>query len=680
MSFFSKFLIAGFILFVLISRYDTFSQVPVKKSENKVVIEGKIYFIHIVKPGQTLYSVSKAYGVAEKDIAIENPGVYSGLQVGQVLKIPAEVPVIISNQPIDTVNFITHTLSEGETLYSLSRKYNIPVEKVEEANPGIDVTDLSIGQKILIPRLNTVRSEENFELHKVRRRETLYSLSRRYGVTEEDIKRFNPELQWGELQTGQVIRIPKTDFLAAENKTLEDEGLVIDSLAFDIQGEKDMPDYLDSLGLEEIALKDYSDYLKDFNRRTLNVAFMIPFNYRIVKDTLVVPEDEKLSEEEEEKKKEEESLPKSINFLEFFEGSLLALDSLRKEGITVNVQYFDTNRSPLKVREIMETPFFRDVDLIIGPFYAYNVEIVSEYSRENRIPLISPFYDGRDLTDRNPFLFQVNPSYRTEYSRAAEVLARNYDKNFVFVYRDDSTKFHEIDFFRTSLLDNLQDYIHSENVVIKEIVYENAAKANLSEDFSHALSRDKKNIVIIPENNEAFVSTVITQLYFQLQDFEIEVFGLPYFHEFKNITYQYYHDLKLNYLSSFYYDYEDEQIQSFLKLYTESFNAEPRLATKKGCPYAFAGYDITYFFIRKIFNEKNRFITGLNDNKIDILLPQFRFIRNTLYGGFENKSLKLVSFTEDYGVLAKDVEDLEYPRKYEFPDIFRFEYSNDEIK
>ena len=59
-----------------------------KKSNNKVIIEGKIYYIHIVKPGQTLFSISRAYEVTEKTIAIENPGVYSGLQVGQVLKIP----------------------------------------------------------------------------------------------------------------------------------------------------------------------------------------------------------------------------------------------------------------------------------------------------------------------------------------------------------------------------------------------------------------------------------------------------------------------------------------------------------------------------------------------------------------------------------------------------------------
>ncbi len=89
--------------------------VTVKKSDSKVIIEGKVYYIHVVKPGQTLFSISKAYNVTEKDIALENPGVYSGLQVGQMLKIPEQVPSrpFTQAQNVDTTKFIYHTLKSG---------------------------------------------------------------------------------------------------------------------------------------------------------------------------------------------------------------------------------------------------------------------------------------------------------------------------------------------------------------------------------------------------------------------------------------------------------------------------------------------------------------------------------------------------------------------------------------
>jgi hypothetical protein len=297
-----------------------------------------------------------------------------------------------------------------------------------------------------------------------------------------------------------------------------------------------------------------------------------------------------------------------------------------------------------------------------------------------KVPMISPFYDGTDLTAQNPYLFQINPSYKTEYSAAARILSGKYHKNFIFIYRQDSMKYHEIDYFKASLMDNLRDYIHTENVVIKEISYENAAKANLASDFSHALSRDKQNIVIIPERNEAFVSTVITQLYFQLRDFDIEVFGLPYFHEFENIDFQYYHALKLSYLSPFHYDYNDEQIRDFLDLFRQSFNAEPTLATRKGCSYAFVAFDISYFFIKQILEENRRFISRLDENEIDNLLPDFKFERYSSYGGFENKALQYVKFSDDFGIFAQDVEDVEIPRKPDFPRIFHLDWDRDEIK
>lgn len=656
------------------------AQVPVNKSNNKVIIEGKIYYLHVVKPGQTLYSITHAYEVSEKDIAIENPGVYSGLQVGQILKIPADVPKVKpEEEPTDTSKYIAHTLKQGETLYSLSRKYNVPVEEIEKANPDVDLRDLPVGMVILIPKLRTIYSEDDFILHTVRRKETIFRLTKRYKVSEEDLIKYNPELKWGELRTGQVIRIPKEDFLASKEieKITDIERTDTLALEWEEKDEEEIEELglIDSLGLEEMSVEDYYRDLKDFSHDQLNVAFLIPFNYRIIPGDIEEEEEEEKTEEEKKEEEEEENLPRSINFLEFFEGSLLALDSLKKEGIDLNVKYFDTYRSPSRVREILNSDFFRNVDLIIGPFFAYNVELVSEFSRKNHVPLVSPFYDGADVTKRNPYLFQINPSYKTEYSKAAEILSRNYDKNFIFIYKQDSPKYHEIEFFKSSLLKDLGRYIHTENVVLKEISYDNPAKENLAEDFSHALTRDRQNVVIIPEQDQAFVSNVITQLYFQLREYDIQVFGLPHFHEFKN-DYLYFHKLRLRYLSPFHYDYNDEQIMTFLDKFSTHFKAEPRLATRKGCSYAFIGYDLTYYFVRNIAEWDKNFVSHLNAGLIDNLLPSFYFHRNSRYGGFENQTLKMVSFTQDFEIETRDTE---FVTKPELPErIRRFWFEREE--
>ena len=93
--------------------------VTVERSMNKVILEGKVYFIHVVEPGQTLYAIAKAYHISQKEIAVENPGVVSGIKIGQALKIPVE-PMI--EEEIDTSEEEeipegkrTHKVKPGET-------------------------------------------------------------------------------------------------------------------------------------------------------------------------------------------------------------------------------------------------------------------------------------------------------------------------------------------------------------------------------------------------------------------------------------------------------------------------------------------------------------------------------------------------------------------------------------
>ena len=136
------------LVLVLLSGVTGAQEFQVHRSEDKVILEGKIYYIHIVKEKETLYGISKAYNVTQKVIASENPDVFAGLRTGMVLKIPAE-PIVDESVPVrDTEDFIYHVVREGETLYFLSRKYGIDVLEIEKANPEVTVSDLQVNQWI----------------------------------------------------------------------------------------------------------------------------------------------------------------------------------------------------------------------------------------------------------------------------------------------------------------------------------------------------------------------------------------------------------------------------------------------------------------------------------------------------------------------------------------------------
>ena len=154
---------------------------------------------------------------------IENPGaIATELSIGQVLKIPSDPASAFS---VDTGEVTeqqrSHILKPGETLYSLSRRYDCSLDDLLKLNPGIDINDIPVGQKILLPLDDATRNELSFDeegylFHKVKKGETLYSIARYYGVSPREIRSVNWELGWGGPKSGDVLRIPQPSTTSAE--------------------------------------------------------------------------------------------------------------------------------------------------------------------------------------------------------------------------------------------------------------------------------------------------------------------------------------------------------------------------------------------------------------------------------------------------------------------------------
>ena len=129
--------ISFFFLLINISVFSQEAVIQVNRSTEKVLIEGKVYFIHVVKKGETVYSICKAYYVSPKVLSKENPAIIVGLQPGQVLKIPESTDEeIFAASP---EGFILHKVEPGETFYSISKHYNISIKEI-----GYRIVSLSI--------------------------------------------------------------------------------------------------------------------------------------------------------------------------------------------------------------------------------------------------------------------------------------------------------------------------------------------------------------------------------------------------------------------------------------------------------------------------------------------------------------------------------------------------------
>ena len=643
----------------------------VHHSEEKIILEGKIYYIHIVSGKETLYGISRAYNVTQKVIASENPGVFAGLQPGMVLKIPAEPVVDESIEIRETDDYYYHVITEGETLYFLSKKYGIDVVEIEKANPEVRVSDLQVNQVLKIPKRKSPPEEkqfpaDSFVYHYVQAGETLYSISVKYDVSIEEIKEINPELRWGELKYDEYIKIPRPSgdplagMTAGETAARDSLGPDMDSLDVRVDGPAvdsfmtgvdTMHAARDTIGIPFWSRLRMRRIRPEPLEGPIRVAMLLPLHlhWDEVSDTLElldeegnpIPMDEVVKDED-----EDIINPRIIGYLEFYEGALLALDSLRRNGYETTLYTFDTERDRGRTREILSKPEMRDMDLIIGPVNYWNIEIVSEFARRHEIPMVSPFSSGREIVYYNPWVFQLTPTYEVEFRAWADYLSDYYNKTMILVHSGDTNDYERIRFLKRELFRRIARKADLEDLIFKEVIMNDSVFV----DMSNVLNREQENLVIIPSDNEAYVSNVVSPLFYQLDNYDIHVTGMPQWNRFRNIDLIYFHNLNISYYTSFYMDFEKPELEEFIERFYRIYRTEPYRVSPRGYNLSVYGFDLVNTFVSAIGEYGHNLIYFGEEMENNPLLGPYRFRRISDFGGHVNNFISIVRFTPDLNI------------------------------
>lgn len=624
-------------LFFLVFVTSGFAQengIKVERSTDKILLEGKAYYIHIVKKGQTLYSISKVYQVSQKEISRENPTVAFGLRPGQPLKIPVYPGKPEPKAPGETEDYIFHKIESGQTLYSLAKEYEITVDEIMDHNTGISIDDIAIGTIIKIPKRKYQVREEKFEFaeqdyifHRIKRKETLYSLSRKYNVSVRELKKANEGLRWG-LKDGQYLRIPVA-------------GELPDSVQLIVEDEEYKEDTADI----------FCESLVNISNRTLKIALLLPFyldensERSYIDSSEVDDQGEKIMEVIE--RDETWVFPQSTFFLDFMMGVRIALNSLKKEGISVELFCFDTEADTAVVREIVEMDNLWDMDLIIGPVYHHNLSIVGPYAIKYQIPLVSPLSSKGNLTESNPYLFQIAPSIDAEFEQLANYVSQYHGSNIVLIHSGDLREEERIFTLKRNLFRYFAYRTFFDEVIFKEIIYNESFTANDTiNSIEHSLSKQVENLIIVPSGLETFTSEILASLHTLSQDYTITVLGYPTWIKFRNVELKYYYDLGVQIFTPFYIDYNNDRVKDFLRKYRKSFNTEPDQFS-----YAWKGYDIAYYFISGLSRYGDHFLTCYKNHQPLLLETDFEFNRVNSNGGYVNNHFRMLKYTSKYEIL-----------------------------
>ncbi|WP_372773390.1 LysM peptidoglycan-binding domain-containing protein [Mangrovibacterium sp.] len=640
---------------------DDLARIKEKAAKAKEV-ESSGLQIHIVKTGETLYSISKKYNCSVVDILKVNPNAGQNLAIGMKLQIPStQVESDSQNQTNESTDqsvrsdsFFIHLVESGETFWSLEQKYHTTKAELIDYNPVLR-EGLKVGFRIRIPNKNVpsievVPTDESaFTKYEVKRGETVYGLAKRFNRTVAELKRVNPVLDYRGLVEGETILIPnelKTD-VVAQTPGSDSDREVESSL-----------DYLSSVEfrLEDVPENCRPNPLARFEH--YNVALLLPL-YLSANDTInrerVLPdpnsptyEDDLLFLADSFRVRENRIVyPHSESFVQFYEGVLLAVDSLKRAGMNVKLHVFDTDKKASAIQSILYRPEFRDVDLIIGPVFPELQGPVAEFARQHEIPMVSPLSSSGNLEQTNPYYFKISPSKEYLIRQTASYIADEYfDKNLIVLPMGEYKHLPEAELVNLS---REKFFISPYRKQTDQILFH---EYNLAQEGALGLSRillkDQENVFIIPTETEAQLSVAVTNLNAIAENYPVTLVGLSNFQRYKSIQTEYYHHTNLNLLSPYHIDYKAPLVNQFLYQFRKNFCAEPN-------QFSFQGYDIAYYFMSAMFSYGKDFIRCLPYHQVELTQAEFHFEKVNRDGGYINQGLFILEYEPDYSIRLKGI-------------------------
>lgn len=594
-------------------RPDRVIRIPVKAQNARKGVEAEDMvthqpgFFHEVQPKETWYGIARNYKIPVKQLINANPEIDT-LKIGMKVRIPE----VSENVQVITGNYAEHTVKPQETLYSLSKKYNTSIDELQRLNPFLS-DGLKVGQILMVPvanvggdpELKIQIAETSFIEHKVEKKETLYSISKLYGVDQNSIIKANPNFN-GSLKKGDVIRVPK---VFKEIKPYTRPDTVIAGRALDQEA-------------KESVVKSPCSELRS-NHNQYNIALLIPLQLETV-DSIKTSDPSGL--------KGANEYP-AFDFIQFYEGAVMAADSMARRGMDVRLHVFDADygSDTHKTQKILVKPELAGMDLIIGPFFAESFTLVSDFAKRHQIPVINPLSRRAEITKGNEFIVKMQPSGWAQYNIFGKYLATAHKTdNIILVRRNQDENSGMAKTIKSALV---ADSLHP--VKFREVIYSNSGWNGISKN----LADNQANIVVMMTSDKAVLPALLRDLSEKAESHRISVVGLPEWEEME-LDYNYLIKLNAHFFKPWFVDYESAASKNFIRNYRERFAGEPEVDK-----YAYLGYDATLYFLQAIYGYGNGFIHCIENLQYKGLSSNLIFIK-TPNGGYENTGTSIFKYSD----------------------------------
>lgn len=520
---------------------------PVEGSSVYIPEEDDNYIYIEIRPKQTLYSLTKEYSVSENTLISLNPQLKDGLKAGDVIRIPKKT----ASQKEEKTPEGMYKVKKGDTVFSLSKMFDVSQDEFYIANPMVQTDGLAVDSYIKIPVKGKITGtiQDGFIEHTVKQGETIYSISRLYKVSFDDLLKYNPELSEG-LKAGMVLKIPLQE--GAE-------------------------------GLKTLGK------IRRVDDGKINIALVLPFHL-----------------DDNTGKAGETEISKDILI-----GARIALDSLAFTGKKINLKVFDSGSDAQTVESLLQKNDFSQFDAVVGPLFGSKFKSLANMLVGSGIAMISPLSNSEDLKELENVII-VTPSDEDIADNIVNKLVEDYKGQQIQILTDD--RYQKLAVYFS---DELKKKLKNADVLItKDIEKIQQLSKETNETLTDGTVVVKKEFVpvitVLVSDNNALGSKYVTKL--KSMDAEtLTAYGVKFVNDYnaydshnkaniaalKNIGFIY----ATNRFVNVYGKGEKNTINKFVELYCDAPNEYRQL-----------GFDIFYDLVSRM-NMRGDVLNNLETEK-----------------------------------------------------------------
>ena len=526
---------------------------PVEVSDQKVKKDGKVYYSHVVQERQTLYSISKAYNVTQEEILEANPGLRdSGLKKNSIIMIPDQSA--------------------------------LPVK--EEESPQQEPTPQQVEQ---VQNVRESVQASVQKIHVVRWYETLKDIADKYNVSESAIVAAN-NLKDGKVKNRQKLIIPTEEYaeiLAPEIPEEEEEDMDLET-AFD-----------DSHLQEEVA-PEYT------SKSHIRATVLLP-----LKAT---------------------GSTSSRSNMDFYSGVLLAAREIGESGIDLDMSVYDiANGTYGATKNELEAS-----DIIIGPVAAADITRIYTVTQDIKA-LISPLDPkAAQLCGTYSTLIHAPASRMSQYEDLAQWIKEDLvpGDRVIVISEKEARKGDEGKILRAAIDSAQIEYI--------PLAYSILEGRKIQEPLEAKMTSEGTNRVIIASESEAFVNDAVRNLNLTIHNkFDVVLYAPAKIRTFETIEIENFHNTNLHASLTYYIDYNDAEVKQFVKKYRALFNTEPT-------QFAFQGYDVAKYFIGLCAKYGDGWMQHVEDAE----MLQSTFDIKPSGNGYINEGIRRIVYGPEYSVMV----------------------------